>query len=287
MGMAARNGVSAVIVILVVLVLVMSSATAYLGLVVLARPTGSTGSNLGQNIVVSSLPGGTSAYNIGQTSGQDPTNSITVSGTGLVSYTPNEALLSVSVVSSATTAESASSTNAQAIAKVISSLNSIGIDNKSIETQGYSIYPNYAQGYGGNVVPSIVGYTVTNTLLVNVTSTTSSQLGLKAGEAIDTAVGAGANQVSLQFGATSSLQAQLNTLALQAAISSAQGQAMTIAKSLGVNITGVISAVQGYNPYYGQTSYQYTGAVGAVDSTPIMPGTQYNSASITVVYAID
>lgn len=287
--MAARSGVSGIVAGLLIVVVVLASATAYLGLIYLqSRPSGNTGSNLGQNIAVSSFPGRNAVVSQGQTSSGDPVNSITVSGTGMVSYTPNEALLSVSVVSNAATAEGASSSNAQTISKVIGALNSIGIGNSSIETQGYSIYPNYAYNSGGSVPPAIASYTATNSLLVNITSSSSRELGLKAGQAIDTAVAAGANQVSLQFAATSSLLAQLNTLALQAAIGSAQGQARVMAKALGVNMTGVISAVQGYSPSYYQGPYLY-GSFNAAPAatTPIIPGTQSNYASVTVVYAID
>ena len=77
------------------------------------------------------------ATNLAQTSGGTAANSITVSGVGQVSYSPNEALVSVSVITSATTAEGATTSNAEATTKVIKALNSIGIDNSSMQTQGY------------------------------------------------------------------------------------------------------------------------------------------------------
>jgi len=211
-------------------------------------------------------------------------NTITVGGAGGVSYIPNEALVSVSVVSTGTTAGGTTSSNAVTTASVIKALNGIGVSNSSIETQGYSLNTNYANCYS-SCVPSITGYTVTNGLQVNVTSSSPSQLGLQAGRVIDTSVGAGANQISLSFSETNSALAKLTNGALQQAVASASSQAQAIAGSLGVSITGVISASEGtsYTPYYGQTVF--AAALNTV-STPILPGTQSMTVSVQVVYAI-
>jgi uncharacterized protein len=213
-------------------------------------------------------------------------NSITVSGAGAVSYIPNEALVSVSVVTAGTTAGEATSSNAATTASVIKALNGIGISNSSIETQGYSLSANYANCYS-SCTPQITGYTVTNGLQVNITSSSPSQLGLQAGRVIDTAVGAGANQISLSFAETNSILAKLTNGALQQAVASAYGQAQLIAGSLGVNITGVISASEGagYTPQYYGNQVVFAAALSTV-STPIMPGTQSMTVTVQVVYAI-
>jgi hypothetical protein len=213
-------------------------------------------------------------------------DSITVSGTGGASYTPNEALVSVSVETNSATAEAATSSDAAATLSVIRALNGIGVSNSSIETQGYSLSTDYAD-CDSSCIPQIIGYTVSNNLQVNITSSVPSQLGLQAGRVIDTAVAAGANQISLSFAETSSVLAKLTNGALQQAVASAYGQAQTIAGSLGVNVTGVISASEGssYTPqYYGEEAL-YAMAVNSV-STPIMPGTQSMSVTVQVVYAI-
>jgi len=212
-------------------------------------------------------------------------DSITVSGTGGVTYTPNEALVSASVVKSSTTAEEATSSNAAATLDVIKALNGIGISNSSIETQGYTLSTDYADCYS-SCIPQITGYTVTNSLQVNITSASPSQLGLEAGRVIDTTVAAGANQISLTFSETNSILTELINGALQQAVASAYGQAQVMASSLGVNITGVLSASEGssYTPYYG-SQIVYAAALNTV-STPILPGTQSMSVSVQVVYAI-
>jgi len=212
-------------------------------------------------------------------------DSLTVTGAAAVSYTPNEALVSVSVVTIATTAEAATSSNAATTGSVIRALNGIGISNSSIETQGYSLSANYAN-CNSSCVPSITGYTVTNGLQVNVTSSSPNQLGLQAGRVIDTSVGAGANQISLSFAETNSALAKLTNGALQQAVTSAYGQAKVIAGSLGVNVTGVISASEGsyYTPYYGGQTV-LAAAISTV-STLILPGTQSMTVTVQVEYAI-
>ncbi|MBI3841527.1 MAG: SIMPL domain-containing protein [Thaumarchaeota archaeon] len=284
------QGSSRLVGVMLVVVIALAASTTYFGYLYLqSRPTGNNGSSdLEQGIFVSSLPGAGITLGSTQASNGATGYSITVTGVGQVTYSPNEALLSVSVVSNAATAGNATSKNAETTANVINALNSIGIGNDSIQTQGFYLYANYGNNYGSNIPPIIIGYTVTNSLLVNITASSNAQLGQRAGQAIDTAVAAGANQVSLQFAASTSLLVHVSKLALQAAVVSASDQAQTMAKSLGVNITGVISAVQGSSGYYPQGPYYYAPRGLAVyASTPIIPGSQSNSVSVTVVYAID
>ena len=212
-------------------------------------------------------------------------NVITVSGSGSVSYTPNEALVQVSVQTTATTASEATSSNAQTMSNVIRALNGIGVANSSLQTSGFSLSVNYAN-CDTSCTPSITGYTVTNSLQVNLTSSDSVGLGQMASQVIDTSVKAGATGISLSFGATASVSNQLYDAALQRAVASADNNAKVIATSLGVTISGVVSASEaGSNyPSYGGENF-ITAAVATVQ-TPIIPGTQTVSASVQVVYSI-
>lgn len=270
---------------LIVAVVLLASSTIYLALLVKPSAPGGTSSTDGYkaypipyvgNSVQAASGSGTSTA----------TDSITVSGAGAVSYTSNEALVTVSVVTTNKTAEEATSSDAATTLKVIKALNGIGVSNSSIGTQGYSLNANYANCYS-SCTPQITGYSVTNSLQVNITSSSPSKLGEQAGRAIDTAVAAGANQVYLNFAETSSVLAGLTSSALQQAVASAYGQAHTIASSMGVNITGVISASEGssYAPQYYAGVPEVLSAATSV-STPIMPGTQSMTVSVQVVYAI-
>lgn len=254
--------ISTPIAALIIVVVVLASSTLYLAKVAVAS-------------------GQTTAVNTVTTS----PNSITVSGAGEASYTPNQALIQVSVQTNDATAEGATSSNAQDMLSVIRALNAIGVSNSSIQTQGYSLSVNYANCYS-SCVPQIIGYSVTNSLQVNITSNDPTKLGLQAGLVIDTAVKAGATGISLSFSASDAMLSQFTNEALANAVASASSQAKAIASSLGVSISGVISASEG-SGYYPLTYdfYSATLAVAAV-STPIVPGTQTVSATVQVVYSI-
>lgn len=149
-----------------------------------------------------------------QISADSPANSVTVTGSGQVSYTPNEALLDLSVVTEAATASNATRSKAAAIASVLRALEAIGVSNSSIQTRGYTLYTDYSNTYSSTSVPQILAYAVTNSLTMNLTEGSPTQLGLKVGQAIDASVSAGANQVNLQFTASNALLGQLNNQAL-------------------------------------------------------------------------
>jgi hypothetical protein len=214
--------------------------------------------------------------------------SITVSGTGSVSFVPSEALVSVSVVTQEPTAEGATSSNSVITLSVIKALNSIGISNSSIQTTSYNLSPNYNYN-NGQAPPTITSYTVTNSLQVNVTGTGADQLGLRAGQVIDTAVKSGANQVNLQFTVPDSVSAQLSNEALHNAVLVASNQAQVIASSLGVNLGSVLAASTTSN-YYPQPQYAFpTLAIATTTTealTPIVPGTLTLTATVQVTYAI-
>jgi uncharacterized protein YggE len=109
---------------------------------------------------------------------------------------------------------------------------------------------------------------------------------------IDSAVGAGANQINLSFGETNSALSTLTNTALQHALATASSKAKVIASSLGVSITGVISASDSSSSgqqYY--NNYSYGAAVPAMTvlgtvSTPIIPGSQSFTVNVQVVYSI-
>jgi len=281
-----KKRISTTTAILLVAVLVLASSTLYLSFYTFqAKPSGTEDTGAG----TLQLPGFSAATAADQSGSASASDSITVSGSGQVSYTPNEALLQVSVQTDNTTAVAATSSNAQDMTNVIRALNAIGISNSSIETQGYTLSANYANCYSG-CVPQIIGYSVTNSLQVNITSSSPTELGLEVGHVIDTSVKAGANGINLSFSASNSMLNQLTNQALQSAVASADDQAKAIAGSLGVSLSGVISASESSNYYpgvYGSfTAALATTSITTSAPTPISVGTQTVSATVTVVYSI-
>jgi uncharacterized protein YggE len=280
-----RRQISTAVVALLLIDAVLSSSTVFLALQASQpKPTSSVASGTSQSLDTLRLPSFKVMAASDQTdSDSSSANTITVDGTGEASYIPSEALIQVSVQTNSATAVDATSSNAQDVASVIAALNGIGISNSSIQTQGYTLSVNYAD-CDSSCVPQITGYTVTNSLQVNITSSSPTKLGLEAGQVIDTAVKAGANGISLSFGASNSVLSQLTDEALQNAVASADSQAKAIASSLGVSISGVISASESGGYSNGYTPYETI--LPAAVTTPIVPGTQSVSATVQVIYSI-
>jgi uncharacterized protein YggE len=197
---------------------------------------------------------------------QTTPGTVQATGTANVSVKPDQAQLSLSVVTDGATAQQAAEQNATLANAVIGVVGAVLGSTGSIQTSAYSIYPRY--GNGAN--PSIIGYTASNTLQV-----TTSDLNLP-GKIIDAASQAGANSVgSLSFGVRD--PEPFIKQALTAASKQALAHAAAIAAGLGGNVGTVISASEGSNvvPMVSPVG------VGAA-STPILTGTVSVSATVTI-----
>jgi uncharacterized protein YggE len=110
-----------------------------------------------------------------------PIPQIAVTSRGEVKVTPDRASIQISVQTRAATAAAAADENAQKQRAVIEAIRALGIDAKDISTTGYNVYPE--QRYEQNREPVIVGYNVTNTLVVELKS-----IGM-VGKVIDVSLG--------------------------------------------------------------------------------------------------
>jgi uncharacterized protein YggE len=201
---------------------------------------------------------------------------ITVTGTGTVTGTPDQLVLSMGVQVNSSSVASALAQANQAANRVTAALLRSGVTKANIQTSGLSIQPNYR---GSGQVP--IGYGVSEQLTATLTDMT------RAGSQIQDAVTAGGNAttvngVSLNLTDTSNLLSR----ARAAAVHDAQARATQFASALGEHITGVISVsdqtTTGPYPLYATGLAQKS----ASPSVPISPGSQQVSVQITVVYAI-
>lgn len=200
---------------------------------------------------------------------------ITVTGTGTVTGTPNQLVLSMGVQTSASSVSTALREANQAARRVISALKSGGVRPADIQTSGLSIQPNYSNG---SQVPT--GYGVSEQLTATLRDLA------KAGSEIQAAVTAGGNAtrvdgVSLNLTDTSTLLAH----ARAAAIRDAQAKASQFARALGHPLGGVIS-VSDQSPVPYPIFAAGAALRAAAPSVPIQPGKQQVSVQITVVFAI-
>jgi hypothetical protein len=193
---------------------------------------------------------------------------ITVQGTASVVSVPDRAELSFGVESQGQTAKAALAANAAEMRRVIAAVKAAGGTN--VKTQSVSLSPRYDEQ---NEVQAFVA---TNTV-----SATIKEIG-KAGALIDAAVDAGANQVygpSLSAGD----QSELYRNALKAAVADARANAQSLAAASGLALGRITSIVEGG----GSTLQPYAVAdkAMAAGSTPIEPGTQQLTATVTVTFA--
>jgi uncharacterized protein YggE len=194
-------------------------------------------------------------------------DSITVSGVGTVKAAPDEAEMSFGVETRGATARAAVSENADAARRVINALRQASA--REIATQYVSVYP--VSGEAGTVT----GYSASNSVSA-VTDVAD------APGAVDAAVEAGANTISGP-GMSSSNAEALYRQALGKAVDEARARAQVLAKAAGRSLGGITSIVEGSSespqPYYAERA--------ALDAaTPIVPGQQETTATISVTFSL-
>ena len=196
----------------------------------------------------------------------DSEDTVTASGVGSVQAVPNEAQMSFGVETRAPTAKAAVAANGDALRKVLNALRGVGA--REIATQWVSVYP--VTGENG----TIDGYSASNS--VSAVSDVGDAPGL-----IDAAVEAGANQVSGP-GMSSTNAEELYRQALAKAIGEARERAQVLAKAAGRSLGEITSIVEGS----AATPLPYAERAALDASTPIVPGEQDTSATVSVTFAL-
>ena len=195
---------------------------------------------------------------------------ITVTGNGTVNATPDRASFNFGVQTQSATAAGALSKNAEQARAIIDALKKAGIDAFDIQTTQVSLWPQTT-----NDGRRITGYQASNSVQV------TAALG-KAGDLVDAAVGAGANNVdgpNLDTSDKTSLYAD----ALKKAVADAKTKAQALADAGGLTLGGVVNVSEGSSE---PTPIPFA-AAEAVQSAapPIEAGTQQIQATVTVTYS--
>jgi hypothetical protein len=195
---------------------------------------------------------------------------ITVVGTGTASVVPDRTSFSFGTVGEAGTAAAALRVSAQTVARVVEALRAAGVARADIQTAEVSVSPRMNEN--GDAV---VGYTASDSVSVTVR-----ELGA-AGDVVDAAVGAGANQVYGPELVASDRDSAYGK-ALAAAVAQARDKAELLARTAGARL-GRITAVAESDA----TPQPVVGASAARDSSvQIEPGTQTVAATVTVTFAL-
>ena len=194
---------------------------------------------------------------------------ITVTGTAAVTSVPDRAELSFGVESQGQTAKAALAANAAEMRKVIAAVKAAG--GTDVKTQSVSLSPRY------NEQNEVQTFAASNSVSATIKTIA------RAGALIDAAVTAGANQVygpSLSSGDQTDQYRQ----ALKAAVANARASAQVLAAAANLSLGRVTAIVEsGGAP---QPLAEAANKAVALDSTPIEPGTQQTTASVTVTFSV-
>jgi len=200
---------------------------------------------------------------------------IRVTGEATVSAEPEQAEIDLGVVTQASSARAAANANAKKIEAVLEAVRHVLGSDATLETQSYSIRPNYHRPRDGGE-PTITSYTASNVLRA-----TGVPLD-ETGNVIDAATGAGANNVSrLEF--TVENEEALRLRALGDAARNARDRAEALAAALDLEIRGVLSVGEGepvvMRPYASASLMQ---AESTRTRTPVEPGSVEVRARVTL-----
>lgn len=203
---------------------------------------------------------------------------LTVTGSGIATVTPDKASLSIGVQTSDSSSKTAQDKNAKDINNVIGALLDYGVKEKDISTSSFDLYANY--DYSKDV-SKLTGYTATTMLTVK-------NLDVKdVGELLEKAGEAGVNQVNgISFDYTETEAAY--DKALDAAMDRAQEKAEKLAAREGCRLGKILSVSEGDSngsaAYTGARAYQESAkADGGMN---VMPGESDVTATVTITYQL-
>lgn len=206
--------------------------------------------------------------------GGSPAPQILTSATGETKIAPDRARIEISVQTRAATASAAGADNARKQQAVIDALKKLGFGGDQLSTTGYNLQPEMQYREGQQ--PRVIGYTATNSVLVEVRDLTL------VGRAIDASLGAGANMISsLSFHASSTDDARRSALAT--AVARARADADALARAAGGSL-GALLEIATVGPARPPVPFNVQmRAQGTMDAvqTPIDPAEQTISVFVT------
>lgn len=164
---------------------------------------------------------------------------ISIEGRGEVTASPDTAYVTSGVTTQGATAREALDLNTKAMSDLMAELKASGIEERDIQTSGFSVSPNYvyseardANGY--TMPPKINGYQVSNTVTVRVRALDT------LGAILDKSVTVGANTINGISFAVADTSDLLNE-ARKAAFADARAKAELYATASGAKLEDIVS----------------------------------------------
>lgn len=206
---------------------------------------------------------------------------ITITGTGKVKFTPDQAVVTVGVSSDARTAAEAWKLNAEKVKKLFEQLKKLGLTDKDLQTMNVHISARYDRPK--DRAPQLIGYTASYDL-----SITIRKLG-EVGKVLDAAVDSGAKHgMSIRFECGD--VDKLMDAARAAAVADARRRAQIYVKGAGAKLRTVVQIHEGHFSPYREYRIEYDRSVAGKAGAPALPiaaGEQEMSATVTVTWTID
>ena len=211
------------------------------------------------------------------------TETIAVTASASVMITPDKATVSFGVSTQETTAALAQSKNSETVAAVVAALRERGVEEKSIRTSYYNLYPMI--DYSDDGEQRVIGYRVQTTLSVQ-------DQDIEAlGELLAACVDAGVNNVdSIRFFCSDYDKAYRE--ALDKAVAASKIKAETLASAAGRKAGAVVSITEGWENNAARYSSSdmnmtYFAEAKAAAGPSFQPGETEITASVTVVYGLE
>jgi len=209
-------------------------------------------------------------------------NTISVAGQSTIKAMPDIIGVYFSVDTQGATSNIASDKNSEIVDSLIDSLISKGFDREDIQTQSYSVYPEYDYRTGQG---TITGYRATHSLRVEISADESE----KIGDVIDSGIDSGAGVSYINFELSQENQNKYKAEAMKLAAQDATSKAKGVAEGLGKKLGSLVSvSVDDYN-YIPWLAHDFAGASAPEikeAATDIVPSEQEISARVTAVFRI-
>ncbi len=213
---------------------------------------------------------------------ETPTRTITVTGLGTASGSPDQAILSLGVeLRSEDLGEAVDQVNST-VAAVIEALEASGIAPEDIQTTNFSVYqeiPGYPMPASSDAPATGPGYTYVVNNMVQARVRDTSQLNA----VIDAGLAAGANRI---FGLSFAIgdQTELENAALEDAVADANSRAATLAAAIGVTLGDpiIVREVSGAGMPFAREAAMGLGGGGSISEGQLAISTQ-----VEITYSVE
>ena len=211
---------------------------------------------------------------------------VNVEGISTIKATPDIVKVYFNMETNASTSSEATSSNAEQVEEMITSLVKLGLERKQIQTQNFNVYP-WQEWENNKYVDK--GYKASHQIVIELTS---SQFSL-VGSVIDAGTEAEAMISYINFELSQEKQNEYKAQAFNQASQDARTKAESIASGLGKSVGDVVSVSTqdwNYNPW---PLYNNRGGVMMAESsmakdatTNIQPSTQEVTGQVSVMYSL-